>query len=130
MKPQKTKDVTRHLRSIGWVFLRDALQSSQTRPTAQRSRISTAADALAVDVHIQVVDDALQAWTAGEEAEARAREAQAAAAVQKRNALVELKNNGLSATDAGRVVGISKQRVYQLLSGARSSERARTGPLP
>ncbi|SFS10718.1 HicA toxin of toxin-antitoxin [Agrococcus baldri] len=29
MKPQKTKDVTKHLRSLGWVLLRDAKGSHE-----------------------------------------------------------------------------------------------------
>ncbi|WP_206445866.1 type II toxin-antitoxin system HicA family toxin [Agrococcus sp. KRD186] len=29
MKPQKTKDVTKHLKSLGWVFLRDAKGSHE-----------------------------------------------------------------------------------------------------
>lgn len=73
-----------------------------------------------VDVDVRGIDDARQAWSAGEAAEAAARRAQAEAAAQKRWAVVALtKEHGLSAADAGRVLGVSKQRVYQIVGTSR-----------
>ena len=43
-----------------------------------------------------------------------ARKAQAGAAARRRGVVLELRKQRYSAADVGRVLGISKQRVYQL----------------
>lgn len=69
-----------------------------------------------VAVTVGVVDAAetLAEWAAAEADEEEARRAQARAAGRRRAVVRRLRDQGYSAPDAGRVLGISKQRVYQL----------------
>lgn len=72
-------------------------------------------DTVTVDVTIHTPEHVLAEWRTAEHDEEKARSAQARAAARRRAAVRELRANGWSAADAGRVLGISKQRVYQLL---------------
>lgn len=69
-----------------------------------------------VAVKVEVVDAAetLAEWAAAEIDEDEARQAQARAASRRRAVVQRLRAQGYSAPDTGRVLGISKQRVYQL----------------
>jgi DNA-directed RNA polymerase specialized sigma subunit len=68
--------------------------------------------AVTVDVHApqQLLDE----WAQAEKDEAEARQAQARAAERRRAVVTALRNDKYSAPDVGRVLGISKQRVYQI----------------
>ena len=59
-------------------------------------------------------DEALAEWAAAERAEQDARIAVAAAAEQRKAVVDKLRRLGWSAPDLGRLLGISKQRVYQI----------------
>lgn len=67
-----------------------------------------------VDVTVQGPAHALAEWAAAERDEEEARQAQARAAARRRAVVRELRDQRYSAPDVGRVLGISKQRVYQL----------------
>lgn len=83
-------------------------------------------DAIEVSVTVAGLEDERAAWAAAEAAEAEARAAQARAAQQKRAVVAALTSGrGLSAADAGKTLGISTQRVYQLLARGASASRAR-----
>ncbi|WP_206445875.1 hypothetical protein [Agrococcus sp. KRD186] len=127
MTTKRTLRVNAYREGRWWVFeipeLDTGGQAASLAEIAGEARGGAAAwlevddDTIDIDVHVHGIDDALAAWAAGMAAEADARAAQAAAAAQKRSALVELtKSYGLSAADAGRAVGISKQRVYQIVA--------------
>ena len=69
-----------------------------------------------IDVRVSVAgqDATLAAWHAAERAEQAARAAASAAAQQRRAVVRSLRQAGYSAPDTGRLLGISKQRVYQI----------------
>lgn len=71
-------------------------------------------DTIAVDVTVKAPEHALSEWQAAERDEQEAREAQARAGARRRAVVQELRAQNYSAPDVGRVLGISKQRVYQL----------------
>ncbi|SFS10726.1 hypothetical protein SAMN04487783_1452 [Agrococcus baldri] len=134
MIAKRTLRVDAHREGRWWVFEMPEIEAGgQAASFAELAREAQGAaaayldvtpDSIDVDVHVQGLDDALRTWADGEAAEARARAAQAAAAAQKRDAIVTLTQRyGLSAIDAGRVVGISKQRVYQLIGAKGNRER-------
>lgn len=66
-----------------------------------------------VNVAVRGPERALSEWAAAERDEQEARRAQARAAERRRAVVRELRSQ-LSAPDVGRVLGISKQRVYQI----------------
>lgn len=71
-------------------------------------------ESIAVDVTVHAPDFALAEWEAAERDEREARDAQARAAARRRAVVQELRAQKYSAPDVGRVLGITKQRVYQL----------------
>ena len=68
----------------------------------------------AVELRVIGDEDVLSKWTAAELEDAQARERQRDAAAKRRDVVHALRARGYSAPDVGRVLGISKQRVYQL----------------
>lgn len=70
-------------------------------------------EAVAVDVTVKAPERVLAEWEQAERDEQAARAAQASAAARKRAVVRELRQD-MKAPDVGRVLGISKQRVYQL----------------
>jgi DNA-directed RNA polymerase specialized sigma24 family protein len=71
-------------------------------------------ETVAVSVSVTMPENALAEWAAAERDEEQARQAQARAARRRRAVVRQLRAQGYTAPDAGRVLGISKQRVYQL----------------
>jgi hypothetical protein len=69
---------------------------------------------VAVNVTVHAPQHALIEWAEAERDEQAAREAQARAAERRRAVVRELREQKISAPDVGRVLGITKQRVYQL----------------
>ncbi|MDJ1372274.1 hypothetical protein [Gulosibacter molinativorax] len=67
-----------------------------------------------VDVTINAAAHSIAEWEAAEREEIQAREAQAHAAERRRAVVRELRGQKFSALDVARILGISKQRVYQL----------------
>ena len=67
-----------------------------------------------ITVTVRGQDAVLAEWTAAERDENSARKAQALAAERRRAVIRKLRAAGWSAPDTGRILGISKQRVYQL----------------
>ncbi|MGC0368753.1 antitoxin HicB [Microbacterium sp. SLBN-111] len=68
---------------------------------------------VAVNLHVSGAEQLLAEWVAAERDEAEARRAQARAA-ERRRAVVTTLRTRYTAPDVGRVLGISKQRVYQI----------------
>lgn len=66
-------------------------------------------------------EHALAEWEAAERDEEQARAAQTRAAERRRAVVRELRAQKYSAPDVGHVLGISKQRVYQLQSDAEKA---------
>jgi DNA-directed RNA polymerase specialized sigma subunit len=75
--------------------------------------LNVSRETIAVDVTVNGPQHALSEWAAAERDEQEARNAQARAAERRRSVVRELRGQ-LSAPDVGRVLGISKQRVYQI----------------
>ncbi|GAB2529884.1 helix-turn-helix domain-containing protein [Paramicrobacterium agarici] len=71
-------------------------------------------DSIAVTVTVKGPDNALSEWVAAERDEEDARAAQSRAAARRRSVVRELRAQKYSVRDIARVLGISKQRVYQL----------------
>ncbi|WP_208322089.1 hypothetical protein [Paramicrobacterium fandaimingii] len=67
-----------------------------------------------VAVTVKGPENEVAEWTAAEHDELEARAAQARAAERRRAVVRELRTQNDSAADVGTVLGISKQRVYQL----------------
>ncbi|MGM7671437.1 antitoxin HicB [Microbacterium sp. A93] len=80
-------------------------------------------EAVAVNVSVAGPAEALAEWAAAELDEEEARRAQARAAARRRAVVRELRGQSYSAPDVGRVLGISKQRVYQLEKAADVTEK-------
>lgn len=76
--------------------------------------LDVAPETVAVTVSVQGQDETLAAWHAAEVAENDARNAASRAAAQRRAVVRSLRAAGYSAPDTGRLLGISKQRVYQI----------------
>ncbi|NUU26855.1 antitoxin HicB [Curtobacterium albidum] len=68
-------------------------------------------DSVAVSVTVKATEDARTEW---QQAEAELAAAQAHANEVKRAVVIKLRRKGLTADDTGRVLGISKQRVFQI----------------
>lgn len=75
--------------------------------------LNVSPETVAVNVTVKGPEHALSEWAAAERDEQEARIAQARAAERRRSVVRELRGQ-LSAPDVGRVLGISKQRVYQI----------------
>lgn len=76
--------------------------------------LNVSPETVAVDVTVHGPTHALEEWAAAERDEEEARNAQARAAERRRAVVRELRAQRFTAPDVGRVLGISKQRVYQL----------------
>lgn len=76
--------------------------------------LDIAPESVDVKVSVRGPQHALDEWAAAQRDEEEARRAQARAAERRRKVVRELRRQKLSAPDVGRVLGISKQRVYQL----------------
>ena len=81
---------------------------------------STVSVTLNVDVPVAVSN----AWDEAKRREAIAREENAAAARLAREAVKRLRDEGLSQAEAGRLLGITMQRVSQLEGGKRTLQKA------
>ncbi|MDO4055072.1 antitoxin HicB [Clavibacter michiganensis] len=71
-------------------------------------------DLIATNVTVTPPDELWAAWKAAELEEAAARQAQADAAAHRREVVRKLRSTGVTAEEAGIVLGITKQRVFQL----------------
>jgi len=71
-------------------------------------------EAIRVSIDVVVPASAQDAWRAAEEAEAAARRQASEAAVLRRQAVAQLREAGITLTDAGTLLGVSTQRVHQL----------------
>lgn len=74
-------------------------------------------ETISVTVTVKGQEAVLTEWTSAERDEDEARQAQARAAARRRAVVRELRQQGFTAPDAGRLLGISKQRVYQIERG-------------
>jgi len=72
-------------------------------------------ETVAVNVRVKGPEQAMAEWRAAAHDEEEARMAQTRAAARRRAVVKQLREQGWTAPDAGRVLGISKQRVYQIL---------------
>ena len=77
--------------------------------------LNVAPETVAVKVSVEAPAEVRAEWNAADEDDAAAREAQARAAARRRAVVLELRKQ-MSAADAGAVLGISRQRVYQIES--------------
>jgi DNA-directed RNA polymerase specialized sigma24 family protein len=82
-------------------------------------------ETVTVNVTVKGHDVVLAEWTAAEHDEDEARQAQARAAERRRAVVHTLRAEGYTAADAGRVLGISKQRVHQIEVAARNRAMTR-----
>lgn len=120
----RTYDVTVEREGRWWVFEIPSLGTGgQARSLAEVDSEAQGVAAMWLDVLPETVSvnvtvrgpgRALDEWAAAEREEAEARRAQARAAEHRRAVVRELRGQGYSAPDVGRVLGISKQRVYQI----------------
>jgi hypothetical protein len=78
-------------------------------------------DDIAVNITVNGPETVLAEWAAAAQDDAAARMAQSRAASRRRGAVTALRQMGWTAADTGQVLGISKQRVYQI-------EKADTAP--
>jgi len=69
-----------------------------------------------VSVTVKGADQILKQWRAADAAEEEARKALGRAAANRREVVAPMRKSGWSVKDAGRVLGISKQRVSQLIN--------------
>jgi hypothetical protein len=75
-----------------------------------------------VNMTIEIPDSAREAWNQAVSLEDQARRDEAAAAALRRAAVQALRAEGLTMKDAGRVLGLSPQRVHQLAHPAARRE--------
>lgn len=71
-------------------------------------------DSFDVNMTIEIPETARDAWNQAVYLEDQARRDEAAAAALRRSAVQALRAEGLTMKDAGRVLGLSPQRVHQL----------------
>lgn len=76
--------------------------------------LGVAPETIAVTVDVTVPAEALAEWRAAEKDEEAAREAQARAAARRRAVVQGLRAQRISAADVGQLLGITRQRVYQI----------------
>lgn len=120
----RTYDVTVEREGRWWVFeIPELGTGGQARSLAEVDQeaqgvaamwLDVSPDTVAVNVTVRGPEHALDEWAAAERDEEEARLAQARAAERRRAVVRELRGQDYSAPDVGRVLGISKQRVYQL----------------
>lgn len=118
---KRTYDVTVEREGRWWVFeiseLDTAGQARNLAEVADEARGIISAwehvdiDTVEVSVTVKATEDARTEW---QQAEAELAAAQARANEVKRAVVVRLRSKGLTADDTGRVLGISKQRVFQI----------------
>jgi predicted RNase H-like HicB family nuclease len=120
----QTFDVTVEREGRWWVFAIPELGTGgQARSLAEVEHeaqgvaamwLDVAPETVAVRVAPSAPADALNEWQAADRDEAAARDAQARAAARRRAVVVKLREAGYTAADTGAVLGITKQRVYQI----------------
>ncbi|WIB72534.1 DUF2188 domain-containing protein [Curtobacterium sp. MCBD17_026] len=121
----RTFDVTVEREGRWWVFAIPELGTGgQARSFAEveyeaqgvaAAWLDVAPETVAVNVHIEPPADVRAEWEAADKDDAAAREALARAAARRRAVVLKLRKE-MSAADAGAVLGISRQRVYQIES--------------
>ncbi|GAB3611545.1 hypothetical protein GCM10027414_36710 [Humibacter ginsengiterrae] len=79
-------------------------------------------DSFDVDITIEIPDSAREAWNQAVVLEDQARRDEADAAALRRSAVQALRAEGLTMKDAGRILGLSPQRVHQLAHAAPQRE--------
>lgn len=109
-----------------WVFTIPALdvvgQATRLADVADEARGIIAAwnedgpeaDDVQVTVHLDGEAEAQRVWAEGEAAERAARQALARAAARKREAVSLLRDDHHYSAEAARVLGVTRQRIYQL----------------
>lgn len=120
----KTYDVTVEREGRWWVFRIPELgtggQAKSLAEVAYEAQgvaamwLDVEPETLAVAVTVAGPDAALREWAAADQDEEDARKAISAAAARRRAVVANLRADGWTAADAGRVLGISKQRVYAI----------------
>lgn len=120
----RTYDVTVEREGRWWVFeIPELGTGGQARNLAEVDHeaqgvaamwLDVSPNTVAVNVTVRGPEHALDEWAAAERDEEEARRAQARAAERRRAVVRELRGQDYSAPDVGRVLGISKQRVYQI----------------
>ncbi|MEZ3162194.1 antitoxin HicB [Microbacterium sp. BWT-B31] len=120
----RTYDVTVEREGRWWVFeIPELGTGGQARNLAEVDHeaqgvaamwLDVSPDTVGVNVTVRGPEHALDEWAAAERDEEEARRAQARAAERRRAVVRELRGQDYSAPDVGRVLGITKQRVYQL----------------
>ncbi|MEV7933490.1 DUF2188 domain-containing protein [Curtobacterium sp. NPDC089185] len=118
---KRTYDVTVEREGRWWVFeiskLDTAGQARNLAEVADEARGIISAwehidiDSIDVSVTVKATEDARTEW---QQADAELAAAQAHASERKRAVVMGLRSRGLTADDTGRVLGISKQRVFQI----------------
>ena len=81
-------------------------------------------ETVAVSLDVDVPAEVSEAWGEAKRREAIAREENAAAARLAREAVKRLRDEGMSQADAGRLLGVTVQRVSQLEGGHRTMQKA------
>lgn len=81
-------------------------------------------ESIVVSLNVDIPAEVREAWREAKRREAIARDENAAAARLAREAVAHLRAAGLSQADAGRLLGVSIQRVSQLENGHRSMPKA------
>jgi len=124
VETNKNYEVTAQREGRWWVFSIPALgtggQARNLSEVAFEAQgvaamwLNVAPETVIVSVTVAGEDAVLAEWAAAESDEMEARAAQARAAARRRAVVKRLRAAGWSAPDAGQVLGISKQRVYQI----------------
>ena len=83
---------------------------------AVATALNTSKEEVRVDVHVHVDDETDAAVSQARELSAQAAVAMREAGTLNRQVAHQLKSRGLSARDSGRIMGISPQRISQLLA--------------
>jgi hypothetical protein len=135
----RTFDVTVEREGRWWVFAIPELGTGgQARSLAEveyeaqgvaAAWLNVAPETVAVKVSVEAPADVRAEWDAADKDDAAAREAQASAAA-RRSAVVTKLRKDMSAADAGAVLGISRQRVYQIEKAAAVRHNRQVVPNP
>ncbi len=81
-------------------------------------------ETVAVTLNVDVPAEVSDAWREAKRREAIARDENAAAARLAREAVKRLRDEGMTQADAGRLLGVTVQRVSQLEGGHRAMKKA------
>ncbi|MCL2490380.1 MAG: XRE family transcriptional regulator [Propionibacteriaceae bacterium] len=124
MNSKQTYQVTAQREGRWWVFTIPDLgtggQARNLNEVAYEAQgvaamwLDIAPEDVAVTLSVVGEDAVLAEWAAAENDEQAARAAQARAAARRRAVVKGLRAAGWSAPDTSQVLGISKQRVYQI----------------